>query len=144
MSDVHETNTAQFEDGPITPERIGAAVALVDIGVFALIGHFMFEDPALGALAGLFVGGGIFLFLPLFMWAEPNGGLENMAPESGGGPFRSFHRLAAGMALPPAGIVLFVTQFVELDPFFGLAIALLAGAGLYVPLAWLLPNAQLE
>ncbi len=104
----------------------------------------MFEDPAIGALAGLFVGGGIFLFLPLFMWAEPHGGLENMAPENGSGPFRSFHRLAAGMALPPAGIVLIVTQFVEFDPFLGLAIALLTGAVLYVPLAWLLPNAQLE
>lgn len=143
MDDVHETKPDPFEEGPLTPQRIGTAVAIADIAVFAFIGHMTFEGPAIGALAGLFVGGGVYLFLPLFMLSGPNDGLENMAPAGEEHPFRSFHRLAAGFALAPGGIVLFTTQFAEMEPLLGVAAALATVAVLYVPLAWVFPNAKL-
>lgn len=130
-----------FEDGPVTPKRLAAFFGAMDIGVFTVVGYMLFEDPLLGGLAGLFVGGGIFLFLPAFIaGSEADGGLE--ALESGGHPFRSLHRVAAGFALSAGGIGLLSWAFVQESVPIALGVGVLIAVGLYIPLAFLLPNAD--
>ncbi|ELY99360.1 hypothetical protein [Natrialba asiatica] len=80
MSDRHEPNAAPFEDGPVTPERLGTVISLVGIGVFTSVDHTSLNSPAIGAFGGCYVGSAIVLFLPLLLRAGSNGGFEAMAP----------------------------------------------------------------
>ena len=56
----------------------------------------------------------------------------------------SFHRVAAGFALSTAGIVLFATGFVEIDPLVGVPAALAAAVGVYLVAGFAMPNARLR
>ena len=131
----------QFEDSVVTPKRLAAVFGAMDIGAFTMVGYMVFDNPLLGGLAGLFVGGGIFLFLPAFIaGSEADGGLE--ALESGGHPFRSLHRVAAGFALSAGGIGLLGWAFVQESVPVALGVGVLIAVTLYIPLAFLLPNAD--
>lgn len=132
-----------FEDGPVTPTRLAAFFGAMDIGAFTMVGYMLFDNPFLGGLAGLFVGGGIFLFLPAFIaGSEADGGLEALESEAGSHPFRSLHRVAAGFGLSAGGIGLLSWGFVEESVPMALGVGVLIAVGLYIPLAFLLPNAD--
>ncbi|SFB68475.1 hypothetical protein SAMN05444422_101150 [Halobiforma haloterrestris] len=143
MEQTQERDTAAFEDGPITPTRLGAAAGVMDVVVFAAVGYLTLENPAIGAIAGLSIGIGVFLFLPLFVVAGEDGTLEDLAADDGA-PLRAFHRLAGGFAFSAAGLVLFATGFAELAPLTALPAALLAGSVVYLGTGFALPNAGLE
>lgn len=143
MDGTHETSTDTFEDGPLSPTLFGAMAGGFDIVVFTIIGRMTFGDPVLGGIAGLLVGLGVFLFLPLFMLSSESGGLEAMAPADDGAPLRGFHRLAAGLACSAAGLLVFTWGFIESDLVVGLPAALLAGGVVYLGAGFLLPNARL-
>ncbi|AGB15876.1 hypothetical protein Halru_1262 [Halovivax ruber XH-70] len=133
-----------FEDGPLTPNLLGAVFGLMDVVAFGAVGFFVFEDPFLGALAGLFVGTGVFLFLPLFVASSTvDGGLDGMESDADRHPFRGFHRLAAGFALSAGGLSYLSYLFVEQSLVPALPIGLLVAAVVYVSLSFLLPNAEL-
>lgn len=132
-----------FEDSPVTPNRLAGFLGAMDIGVFTLVGYMVFDNPLLGGLAGLFVGGGIFLFLPAFIaGSEADGGLEALESDAGGHPFRSLHRVAAGFALSAGGIGILSWAFVQESVPTALGVGVLIAAGLYIPLAFLVPNAN--
>lgn len=143
MDGQHDTDTDSLEEGPLTPNRFGAIAAIFDVLVFTFVGYFVVGAPLAGALAGLFVGAGIFFVLPVFMWADAAGGLEAMEPADAGHPLRSFHRVAAGFSLSAGGLACITWLFATPNPLTGALVAIVVAAGLYVPLAWLLPNAKL-
>lgn len=144
MESARETESNSFGDGPLTPTRIGAAAGAMDVVVFAMMGHFSFDNVAIGGIAGLLVGLGVFCFLPVFMQSGEDGDLEDSVPADDTAPLRGFHRLAAGFALSAAGIVLFATGFVGMDPFVGVPAALVAAVGVYLVGGFAMPNAQLR
>lgn len=134
-------DTDPFEDGPLTPQRLAAVFGTMDIVMFAVVGYFLFEDPLLGGLAGLFVGGGVFLFLPSFLVdSDADEGRAPSESDPDGHPLRSFHRVAAGLGLSAGGIILLSVVMIEEPAALALGIALLVAAVLYVPLALVLPN----
>lgn len=143
MDDARNTTADPFGDGPITPERLATLFAVVDLAVFTFVGYLIFDQPAIGALAGLFVGTGVYLFLPLFLRAGEDGDLEDLEPDDPGHPLRTFNRLAAGFAISPGGIVILMPLFADANPFLGIPAGIAVSAVLYVVLAWVLPNPQL-
>ena len=143
MDEIRDAPADPFGDGPVTPERLATLFASVDVIAFAFVAHLIADRPAIGALAGLFVGTGVFLFLPLVLRAGEDGDLERLEPDEPGHPLRSFNRLAAGFAISPGGIVMLVPLFTGMNPLLGIPAAIVFSAVLYVPLAWALPNPQL-
>lgn len=140
-TNVVEGDEDPFEGSPLTPHRIGLAAGTMDVVVFAFIGYALFEDPILGAAAGLLVGTGIYLFLSSFL----AGDLEAEEGESSRDATREratagFHRPAAGLAIGPAGIVLFAWRFASEDVLIGAAGALVFAAIAYVVLSRVLPG----
>lgn len=142
MTDANavEGDEDPFEGSPLTPDRIALAAGAMDVPVFAFLGHTLFEDPIFGAIVGLLVGGGIYLFLPSFLSGDLEGGEDSRdatgEPGTGGG----FHRLAAGLALAPAGIVLLAWRFASEDVLTGAAGVLVLAAIAYVVLSRVLPG----
>lgn len=133
-----------FEDSPLTPQRLAAVFGAMDVVMFAVVGYFLFEDPIFGGLAGLFVGGGVFLFLPLFLASsESDDGLAELESEADRHPFRSFHRFAAGFSLSAGGLVLLSARMAEQTVLLAVGAGVLAAVVLYIPLAFALPNAEL-
>lgn len=144
MESTRESETNSFEDSPVTPTRIAAMAAVMDVVVFAAVGHLVLEDIAIGGIAGLLVGIGVFCFLPIFMHVGEDESFEALAPiDADGAPLRAFHRLAAGFALSSAGMVLLATGFAEVELVVGLPAALAAAVGVYLVAGLALPNAQL-
>ncbi|WP_049926305.1 hypothetical protein [Halopiger goleimassiliensis] len=142
MGSTREHETDSFEESPITPTRLGAAAAVMDVVVFAAVGHLALDDVAIGGIAGLLVGIGVFCFLPLFVHADGDGSFEELASAGDGAPLRAFHRLAAGFALSAAGLVLLATGFAELEIVVGLPAALAVAVAVYLVAGFALPNAR--
>lgn len=132
-----ESDDDPFEDGPLTPERLGIAAGAMDAAVFTYLGHVLFEDPAFGALVGGIVGLGMYLFLPSVLTAETGDGVE----ERGGATAGGFHRPAAGFALGSGGIVLLATRFASVDLLTGAAAVVVLVAIEYGVVSRLLPRA---
>ncbi|WP_207592559.1 hypothetical protein [Halomontanus rarus] len=147
MADANtvEGDEDPFEGSPLTPHRIGLAAGAMDVVVFTFIGYTLFEDPILGAAAGLLVGTGIYLFLSSFLAgdleAEEGESSRDATVEPDTG--RGFHRPAAGLAIGPAGIVLFAWRFASEDVLIGAAGALVFAAIAYVVLSRVLPGPRL-
>ncbi|NUB90653.1 hypothetical protein HTZ84_14595 [Haloterrigena sp. SYSU A558-1] len=142
MESARETESNSFGDGPLTPTRIGAAAGTMDVVVFTVMGYITFDTVAIGAIAGLLVGLGVFCFLPVFMQSGEDDDLEDLMPADDAAPLRDFHRVAAGFALSAAGIVVFATGFGELDTLVGIPAALVAAVGVYLVAGFAMPNAQ--
>lgn len=133
-----------FEDSPLTPQRLAAFFGSMDVVVFAVVGYFLFEDPLIGGLAGLFVGTGVFLFLPSFLVSsEDDGGLSELEPDADRGPLRTFHRVAAGFGLSAGGMVLLTVRMTQESALLALGAGVLVAAVLYVPMSLAMPNAEL-
>ncbi|EMA41682.1 hypothetical protein [Halobiforma nitratireducens] len=143
MAETRKQDAAAFEEGPITPTRIGLVAGMMDVVVFAAVGYIALEDVATGGISGLLVGIGVFLFLPLFMAVDEDGEFSELAPATDGTPLREFHRLAGGFGFSAAGMVLLATGFAELELLVGLPAALLAGVVVYLGAGFVMPNAQL-
>ena len=144
MESTHETETNAFEDGPLTPTRIGVAAGTMDVVVFTAMGYITFDNVAIGGITGLLVGLGVFCFLPVFVQPGEDNGLGDRVPDDDTAPLRGFHRVAAGFALSTAGIVLFATGFVEIDLLVGVPAALAAAVGVYLVAGFAMPNARLR
>lgn len=145
MSSSTETPPEQdpFENSPLTPNLLGAAIGIMDIVVFTMVGYIVLEDLLLGAIAGILVGTGAALFVPvIFAGSAADGGLAELESETDRHPFRSFHRLAAGMALSSGGISYFAVLFAEETLTLALPVGLLVAAVGYVVLAFVFPNAN--
>lgn len=123
MEPARETGTDSLEDGPITPTRIAAGAAAMDVVAFSAVGYIALDDVAIGGIAGLLVGVGVFCFLPVLMAADEDESFEDLAPADDGAPLRAVHRLAAGFALAAAGMVVLTAGLAE----FGIAVGLPAG-----------------
>lgn len=140
MSDADSYGTDDpFADSHLTPERIAAVAGAFDVPVFAYVAYLLFEAPAFGVLVGVLVGGGTYLFLPYFMYAEADGAAERT--DASTEPDRGFHRTAAGLALAPAGILLLAWRFASDDVLVGVAAVAVIAAVIYAALSRLVPRA---
>ncbi|MCU4744446.1 hypothetical protein OB955_21325 [Halobacteria archaeon AArc-m2/3/4] len=142
MSDTTTTDSGEdpFEGSPLTPDRIGFAAGVMDVAVFAFLGHVLFEDPVVGAVSGLLVGIGVYLFLSSFLAGDFEEGDDARDAAVDPGTDTGFHRPAAGLALGPAGIVLFAWRFTSEDVLIGATGALVFAAVAYVVLSRVLPD----
>ncbi|WP_246998084.1 hypothetical protein [Halosolutus gelatinilyticus] len=142
MDTTHDASQASIEDGPISPELLAAAVGAFDVVMFAIVGQVALGDPIVGGLAGVFVGGGIYLLLPVMLNAQENDGSGTMESPDGSNPVRGLHRLAAGFALSVTGLLVLATQLADVALPIGLGGAALAGAVIYLAAGFALPNAN--
>ena len=142
MGSTQETETDSFEDSPITPTQIAAGAAVMDVVAFSAVGYTALDDVAIGGIAGLLVGVGVFCFLPVFMSTGEDGSFEDLAPADDGAPLRAFHRLAAGFALSAAGMVVLTAGFADFDLLVGLPAGLAAAVAIYLGAGFALPNAK--
>ncbi|AHF98540.1 hypothetical protein HALLA_06480 [Halostagnicola larsenii XH-48] len=141
MPGTFEPDDDAFEGTPLTPTRLAAFVGVADIFIFSLVGYLALENPAFGPIAGLFVGLGVYHFLPVFM--QP-AGLEAEHEHRDASPVREYHRLAAGFGFSAAGILVFGWGMTEGDIVVGIPGALVVAALIYLVAGFALPNAGLE
>ncbi|WP_247731648.1 hypothetical protein [Halovivax limisalsi] len=133
-----------WADSPLSPNLLGLLFGVMDVVAFTAAGYFVVDSPAVGALAGVGLGAGIALFMPLAM----SGALEDVADGSGSAdrvnPVRTFHRLAAGFALMGGSIAMFGWYFVQETLPIGLGIGAVVALGVYVALGFGIPNATVS
>ncbi|WP_226482484.1 hypothetical protein [Natrinema amylolyticum] len=139
MSGSRSTEPESTEDGRLSPDLIGGAVGVLTVPVFAYLGLESFGDPAFGAFAGLLIGLGIFLSAPAFT-ADEGQRDATATPVAVGDRLRQFHRTAAGLALPPAGVLLFTWRLVPGTSLLSALVVPVIAAVIYVSLAVLLPH----
>ncbi|WP_254762745.1 hypothetical protein [Natrinema marinum] len=139
MNGSRDAQATSVDDGGPPLELIALGVGATDVPVFAYVSLVLFDDLLFGAVVGLVIGLGMYLLLPKVMADESEAGDEVPSADVGT-RLRGFHRTAAGLALPPAGIVLFGWRFVSETLLTGLLLALLAAAVIYLSLAVLLPQ----
>lgn len=142
MESAQETEADSFEDSPIPPTRIAAAAGVMDVVAFSVVGYAALDDIAIGGIAGLLVGVGVFCFLPVFMSADEDSSFEELAPADDDAPLREFHRLAGGFSFAGAGMLLLAAGFAEVDLLVGLPGALAAAVVIYLGAGFALPNAR--
>ncbi|WP_222920256.1 hypothetical protein [Natrinema sp. SYSU A 869] len=140
MSGSRSTEPESTEDGRLSPELIGVAVGVLTVPVFAYLGLELFGDPAFGAFVGLVIGLGIFLSAPAFMADDEEQSDATATPVAIGDRLRQFHRTAAGLALPPAGVLLFSWRLVPGASLLSVLVIPVITAVIYVSLAVLLPQ----
>lgn len=140
MTDSHGTQSDSSNDEQLSPELIGIAAGAVDVPVFAYVALQLFGNPVFGAFVGFVVGLGTYLFLPAVMADDRDGDSDEFEPTDVRTRLRGFHRTAAGLALPPAGIMLFAWRFVSENILLGILITTVIALAIYVPLAVLLPR----
>ncbi|AFO55424.1 MULTISPECIES: hypothetical protein [Natrinema] len=139
MSGSRSERSAATEDGRLSPDLIGLAAGAFDVPVFAYLGQQLFGDVAFGAAVGLIVGLGLFLSFPAFL-ADDERSEPTTAPTAVDDRLRQFHRTAAGLALPPAGILLIAWRFVSENLLLGVLATAIIAMAIYLPLAVLLPQ----
>ncbi|ELY64949.1 hypothetical protein [Natrinema versiforme] len=142
MSGSGRQQSESATEGQLSPGLIGVAVGALDVPVFAYVGLELFGDPVFGAFVGLVVGLGMYLSMPAFMADDDDD--EHSDPPltsvEAGRRLRQFHRTAAGLALPPAGMLLLTWRLVSENLRFGVLATLVITAAIYAPLAVLLPR----
>ncbi|SEQ89242.1 hypothetical protein [Natrinema salaciae] len=140
MTGSRDAQSDSGDDGRLSPGLLGLAIGAVDVPVFAYLGLELFDDPAFGAFVGLVIGLGIFLSFPAFVADDDERSEPQTDPAAVGDRLRRFHRTAAGLALPPAGILLFSWRFVSETLLMGALATLVIAVAIYVPLVVLLPR----
>ncbi|WP_226005101.1 hypothetical protein [Natrinema salinisoli] len=139
MTDSRDATSNSSDDGQLSPDLIAAVAGVVDVPVFAYLGLLLFDDLAFGAVVGVLVGLGTYLFLPAAIADDEDRGPDETPPVDATHPLRGFHRTAAGLALPPTGILLFAWRLVSDALLVGVLATLVVVAVIYVSLAVLLP-----
>jgi len=121
-----------FANGALTPERLGQMAFVIQVPVFAYLGHLLFDGVLFGGVAGLLVGFGTMLHLPYFV--------RRSGARGGAAPDDSYAgRAAVGLALDAAGIVAFGARFAVDGFLVPPAAAAVVALVLYVPLDRFLP-----
>ncbi|OLZ42165.1 hypothetical protein A6E15_14830 [Natrinema saccharevitans] len=139
MNDSRDGRSGPTDDGGRSPELIGAGIGVLELPVFGYLGFVLFGQPVFGAFVGLVVGLGTYLSFPALVADDDPSDVE-MTPEPVGDRLRRFHRTAAGLALPPAGILLLAWRFVNENVLLGTLATAVIGLAIYAPLAVLLPR----
>ncbi|MDS0475889.1 hypothetical protein [Natrinema sp. 1APR25-10V2] len=139
MNGSRDAQASSVDDGGPPLQLIALGTGAIDVPVFAYVSLTLFDDPVFGAFVGLVVGLGMYLLLPEIM-ADDGAADDEATPTDVGTRLRGFHRTAAGLALPPAGIMLFGWRFVSDSVLVGTLVATLIAAVIYVSLAVLLPQ----
>ncbi|SEW23537.1 hypothetical protein [Natrinema salifodinae] len=142
MSGSSDAGAESDGEAGLSPNLIALAVGAVDVPVFAYVGLVLFGEAAFGAAVGLVIGLGMYLFLPAVIAddqasADDGDEFEPIAPSE---RVRTFHRTAAGLALPPAGILLLTWRFVSDSLLIGVLVTLVLTTVIYLSLAVLLPR----
>lgn len=140
MTDSRDGNRDAADEAQGSPELIAIAAGVVDVPVFAYLGLLLWEDPVFGAFVGIVIGLGTYLSLPAIVAANGEQGPDEPSPTDATHPLRGFHRTAAGLALPPAGILLVAWRFVSDTLLLGVLATAVVAAVIYVSLAVLLPD----
>lgn len=140
MNGSRDAGTESVDEGGLSPALLGIGVGVVDVAVFAYLGLELVDDPVFGAFVGLVIGIGTYLFLPAVMARDRERDTDDLEPVAVGARVRSFHRTAAGLALPPAAIMLFAWRLINETLLFGLVGTAIIALAIYVPLAVLLPR----
>lgn len=140
MNDSRDVRSDSLDEGGPSPQLIALGAGIVDVPIFAYVSLELFGDPAFGAFVGLLLGLGTYLFLPAMIADEEDRDADDLEPTDVGTRLRSFHRTAAGLALPPAAVVLFGWRFVSETLFLGFLLALVIAVVIYLSLAVLLPR----
>ncbi|QLG50145.1 hypothetical protein [Natrinema halophilum] len=140
MNDSRDAQSDSLDEGGVSPRLIALGAGIVDVPVFAYVSLELFDNPSFGAFVGLVVGLGTFLFLPAVITDDDERDVDDLEPTNVGTRLRGFHRAAAGLALPPAGIALFGWRFVSENLLLGILVALVIAVAIYFPLAVLLPR----
>ncbi|PCR92121.1 hypothetical protein [Natrinema ejinorense] len=140
MSDSPDVQLNSTENGQRMATLIGIGAGILDVPAFAYLGLLLFDDLVFGAFVGLLVGLGTYLFLPVAMADDGTHTSEETPPMDTSHPLRRFHRAAAGLALMPAGILLFAWGFVSQTLLLGVLATSVIAAVIYVSLAVLLPR----
>lgn len=147
MSGSRSTQSESAEEGRQSLDLIGAVVGVLEVPVFAYLGLELFGQPVFGAFVGLVIGLGTYLAFPAFVTdddrrdaADDEAGDVPATPTSVSDRIRQFHRTAAGLTLPPAGILLFAWRFVNENLLLGTLATAVIALAIYLPLAVLLPQ----
>lgn len=140
MNDARGAQSDSADDGRLSPRLLGLAVGAVDVPVFAYLGLLLFENLPFGAFVGSVIGLGTYLSFPAFVADDDESSDPTATPMAVGEQLRQFHRTAAGLALPPAGILLFGWRFVSANLLLGAAVMSVIALAIYFPLAVLLPR----
>lgn len=140
MNGSRDAGAESADDGGLSPALLGIGAGVVDVAVFAYLGLELVDDPVFGAFVGLVLGIGTYLFLPGAMARDRERDTDDLEPVAVGTRVRSFHRTAAGLALPPAGIMLFAWRLINDSLLLGLVGTAIIALAIYVPLAVLLPQ----
>ncbi|WP_254527772.1 hypothetical protein [Natrinema gelatinilyticum] len=140
MNDSRDVRSDSLDEGGPSPQLIALGAGIVDVPIFAYVSLELFGDPTFGAFVGLLLGLGTYLFLPAMIADEEDRDADDLEPTDVGTRLRSFHRTAAGLALPPAAVVLFGWRFVSETLFLGFLLALVIAVVIYLSLAVLLPR----
>lgn len=141
MNDARGTQSDSADDGRGSPQLLGLAVGAVAVPVFAYLGLLLFDELLFGAFVGVVIGLGTYLSFPALLADDDDERSDPTAtPVAVGDRIRQFHRTAAGLALPPAGVLLFGWRFVSENILLGVVVMSVIGLAIYVPLAVLLPR----
>ncbi|PGF15708.1 hypothetical protein CP556_05970 [Natrinema sp. CBA1119] len=140
MNGSRDAGAESVDEGGLSPALLGIGVGVVDVAVFAYLGLELVDDPVFGAFVGLVLGIGTYLFLPGVMARDRERDTDDLEPVTVGTRVRSFHRTAAGLALPPAGIMLFAWRLINDSLLLGVIGTAVIALAIYVPLAVLLPR----
>ncbi|WP_226040121.1 hypothetical protein [Natrinema sp. DC36] len=140
MNGSRDAGAESVDEGGLSPALLGIGVGVVDVAVFAYLGLELVDDPIFGAFVGLVLGIGTYLFLPGAMAKDRERDTDDLEPVAVGTRVRSFHRTAAGLALPPAGIMLFAWRLINDSLLLGVIGTAVIALAIYVPLAVLLPR----
>ena len=138
MNGSRDAQASSVDDGGPPLRLIALGAGAIDVPVFAYVSLVLFDDPVFGAFVGLVAGLGMYLLLPEIM--ADDGAADEVPSVDVGTRLRGFHRTAAGLALPPAAVLLFGWRFVSENLLVGLLVALLIATVIYVSLAVLLPQ----
>lgn len=140
MNGSRDAGAESVDEGGLSPALLGIGAGIVDVAVFAYLGLELVDDPVFGAFVGLVLGIGTYMFLPGAMARDREPDTDDLEPVAVGTRVRSFHRTAAGLALPPAGIMLFAWRLINDSLLLGVVGTAIIALAIYVPLAVLLPR----
>lgn len=140
MTDSRDAQSNSSEDGQLSLDLIAAVAGIVEVPVFAYLGLLLFSDLAFGSVVGVLVGLGTYLSLPAFAAGDDERSDATATPVDIGDQLRQFHRTAAGLALPPAGILLLTWRLVPNTSLVGLLVIPVITAVIYVSFVVVLPQ----
>ncbi|QLK24805.1 hypothetical protein HYG81_11855 [Natrinema zhouii] len=140
MNDSRDARSDSVDDGRLSTELIGVAVGGLAVPVFAYLGLQLFDDLPFGVFVGFVIGLGIYLSVPAFTADDDERSDATATPVAIGDQLRQFHRTAAGLALPPAGMLLLSWRLVSENLLLGALATFVITVAIYLPLAVLLPQ----